>query len=117
MSTGEGAARTRAPRCGDRVLVRTGNSSYTIWVLTENLYWVWGGWFDRKGVAPQRVNIKGCSWGGSSLKADIVAARGLRLEFGNCVRTTPIEDVRLIRPSWRTSAAWRCCESAPLNRA
>src|SRR5271167_3432111 len=87
--------------CGDRVMVRTGNSSYTIWVLADDLYWVWGGWFDRKGVSPQRVNINGCTWGGSALKCDVVAACGLRLEFANRVRTTPIEEVRLIRSTWR----------------
>jgi len=102
-------------RCGDRVLVRTGNSSYTIWVLADELYWVWGGWFDRKGVAPQRVTIKGCTWGGSALKSDVVAARGLRLEFGNCVLTTPIREVRVIRTAWRASVACRRIGVAPLN--
>ena len=100
-------------RCGDRVLVRTRNSSYTIWVLAEGSYWVWGGWFDRKGVAPQRVNIRGCTWGGSALKSDVVAAEGLCIEFGNRVRTTPIEEICLIRASWRGPAAWavRCPSS------
>ena len=104
-------------RCGDRVLVRTGNSTYTIWVLADDLYWVWGGWFDRKGVAPQRVTIKGCTWGGRALKCDVVAARGLRLEFGNCVLTTPIQDVRVIRASWLASGTWRGDFGAPLNHA
>lgn len=74
-----------------------------------------GGWFDRKGVAPQRVNVNGCTWGGSALKSELVAARGMRLEFGNCVLTTPIEEVRLIRPLWRSSAAWASGSVAPLN--
>ena len=104
-------------RCGDRVLVRTRNSSYTIWVLAEGSYWVCGGWFDRKGVAPQRVNIRGCTWGGSALKSDVVAARGLRLEFGNRVLTTPILEVRVIRASWRASTAWGGHPAAPLNHA
>lgn len=109
--------RKRDLHCGDRVLVRTGNSSYTIWVLAEDLYWVWGGWFDRKGVAPQRVAIKGCTWGGSALKSDVVAARGLCLEFGNRVLTTPIREVRVIRATWRTSAAWGSSAVAPLNHS
>jgi hypothetical protein len=109
--------RKRDLHCGDRVLVRTGNSSYTIWVLAEDLYWVWGGWFDRRGVAPQRVAIKGCTWGGSALKSDVVAARGLCLEFGNRVLTTPIREVRVIRSTWRTSAAWGSSALAPLNHS
>ena len=31
---------------GDRLLVTTRNSVYTIWVLDEGVYWVSGGWFD-----------------------------------------------------------------------
>jgi hypothetical protein len=82
---------------GDRVLVTTRNSLYTIWVLGDGLYWVSGGWFDRTGQSPQRVTINGCTWGGSALKHDIVAARGLRLEFGNTVLTTRIRYIRKIR--------------------
>lgn len=82
---------------GDRVLVTTRNSLYTIWVLDDGLYWVWGGWFDRQGASPQRVNINGCTWGGSAIKPDIVAAPGLHLEFGNRVLTTRIRQARVIR--------------------
>lgn len=82
---------------GDRVLVTTRNSVYTIWTLDDGSYWVWGGWFDRTGESPRRVTINGCTWGGSAIKQDVVAARGLRLEFGNSVRTTRIRDVRVIR--------------------
>ena len=38
----------------------------------------------------------GCTWGGSAIKEDIVAARGLFLEFGNHVITTRIQNVRVI---------------------
>ena len=86
-------------RRGDRVLIRTANSAYTIFVLDEGVYWVWGGWFDRRGIAPQRVTINGCTWGGSVIKHDIVAARGLHLEFGNRVVTTPIEHASVVRMS------------------
>lgn len=82
---------------GDRVVVSTRNSRYTIWALGNGLYWVWGGWFDLQGSSPQRMTINGCTWGGSVIKRDIVAARGLRLEFGNTVLTTRIEQVRVIR--------------------
>ena len=84
-------------RSGDRVMVTTRNSIYTLWVLGDKQYLVWGGWFDRQGTAPQRVSINGCTWGGSAIKQDIIAALGLRLEFGNRILTTPIRHVRLIR--------------------
>jgi hypothetical protein len=60
--------RKRDLHCGDRVLITTRNSLYTIWVLGDGLYWVWGGWFDRQGESPQRVRINGCTWGGSAIK-------------------------------------------------
>jgi hypothetical protein len=81
---------------GDRVLVTTRNSRYTIWVLGDGLYWIFGGWFDLQGISPQRVAINGCTWGGTAIKSDIVAARGLRLQFGNTVLTTRIREVRVI---------------------
>jgi hypothetical protein len=84
---------------GDRVLVATRNSLYTIWVLAEGVYSVSGGWFDRQGTSPQCIGINGCTWGGSAIKQDTIAAPGLRLEFGNRVLTTPIRRVRLIRPA------------------
>jgi hypothetical protein len=40
--------------------------------------------------------INGCTWGGSAIKQDILAARGLHLEFGNTVRTTRIREIRVI---------------------
>jgi hypothetical protein len=81
---------------GDRVLVTTRNSLYKIWVLDEGVYRLSGGWFDLQCIAPQRMGINGCTWGGSAIKQDIIAARGLRLEFGNSVRTTRIREVRVI---------------------
>ena len=84
-------------RCGDWVLVTTRNSRYMICRLDDDSYMVSGGWFDRKGLSPQKIGIHGCTWGGSALKHDIVAARGLFLEFGNRVVTTRIQQVRVIR--------------------
>jgi hypothetical protein len=83
-------------RCGDRVVVTTRNSRYTIWALGDGHYWVWGGWFDRRGVSPCRVTINGCTWGGSAIKHDVLVARGLFLEFGNRVLTTRIQNVCVI---------------------
>jgi hypothetical protein len=82
---------------GDSVLVWTKNSVYAILALGQGLYQVSGGWFDRNGRSAEVVTINGCTWGGSAIKQDIVAARGLFLEFGNRVVTTRIRNVILIR--------------------
>src|SRR5437867_4670042 len=82
---------------GDKVIVRTRNSSYSILSLGDGKYRVSGGWFDRMGVSPATTTINGCTWGGSAIKTDLVASRGLFLEFGNRVLTTRIQDVRLAR--------------------
>lgn len=89
--------RRRDLRSGDWVLVTTRNSRYAICTLDDDSYMVSGGWFDRKGLSPQRISIHGCTWGGSALKHDVVAACGLFLEFGNRVLTTRIQQVRVIR--------------------
>ncbi|MCZ6486115.1 MAG: hypothetical protein O6826_10500 [Acidobacteria bacterium] len=82
---------------GDWVLVTTLNSTYSIRVLEEDLYSISGGWFDREGLSPLRTSITGCTWGGSAIKVDIVAACGLHLEFGNRVVTSPIQNVCVMR--------------------
>ena len=82
---------------GDRVCVTTRNSVYSIWVLADGTYYVSGGWFDRRSLSPQRTTINGCTFGGSAIGQDIVAAAGLFLEFGNGVQTTRIQRVSVIR--------------------
>jgi hypothetical protein len=84
-------------RLGDQLLVTTRNSSYSIHVLQEDLYSVSGGWFDRQGLSPSKVSINGCTWGGRAIKWDILAARGLHLEFGNQVVTSRIMKFQVIR--------------------
>jgi len=79
-------------RCGDLVLVKTRNSVYSIRV-SESGYVVSGGWFDRKGLSPMKTTIVGCTWGGTVIKVDIVAACGLRLEFGNRLITSTIRKI------------------------
>ncbi len=91
------AVRKRDLLCGDWVLVTTKNSVYSICVLGCDSYSVSGGWFDREGVSPQKTTINGCTWGGSAINLDLVAAPGLFLEFGNQVMTTRIQHVRVIR--------------------
>ena len=82
---------------GDRVLVTTAHSIYSIYALEDRRYSVSGGWFDRHGLSPMETEITGCSWGGSVIKVDIVAACGLHLEFGNGVVTSRIRKLEVIR--------------------
>jgi hypothetical protein len=78
---------------GDRVIVITTNSVYRICVEKNGVYAVSGGWFDNKGLSPMKTTITGCSWGGSVIKVDVVAACGLRLEFGNRLVTSVITKI------------------------
>lgn len=82
---------------GDLVLITTRNSVYFILILDGDFCLVSGGWFDRKGLSPMKTSIAGCTWGGSIIKIDILAACGLHLEFGNRVVTTAIQKVDVIR--------------------
>ena len=59
----------------------------------------------------------GCTWGGTAIKRDLVAARGLRLEFGNRVVTSPIREVRVIRGDARGLCGLAPVSSADLFRA
>ena len=81
---------------GDLVIIKTQNSVYSVRVLDDGFCFVSGGVFDRKGLSPMKTSITGCTWGGSAIKLDIVAACGMFLEFGNGVVTSRIEKVRLI---------------------
>jgi hypothetical protein len=81
----------------DLVVITTCNSVYKIRKKEENLFEVCGGWFDRKGLSPFVVGVRGCSWGGSIIKVDIIAACGLRLEFGNSLITSPIRKISVIK--------------------
>jgi hypothetical protein len=82
---------------GDRIVVVTLNSVYSIRVDAGGLYVVSGGWFDRKGKSPATTTIAGCTWGGSAVKIDTVAACGLCLEFGNRLITSRIKKILLFR--------------------
>jgi hypothetical protein len=102
---------------GDQVLVSTENSLYTIQVQDEGTYSISGGWFDRNGLSPATTSITGCTWGGTAIKRDLVAARGLRLEFGNRVVTSPIRQVRVIRGDVRGLRGLQPLSSTDLFRA
>ena len=75
----------------------TENSVYSIEVLADATYCVRGGWFDRQKQSPVTTSIAGCTWGGSVIMNDIVAACGLHLEFGNRLLTSRIREVLDIR--------------------
>ena len=77
-------------RSGDVVLVRTRNSVYALRAEGGGEYRVSGGWFDRPGNAVGRVRVSGCTWGGSVIHAGLIAACGLRMEFGNRVVTSTV---------------------------
>ena len=87
---------------GDRLVVTTRNSTYYIDSFQHGLYTVSGGWFDRKGMSPANVAINGCTWGGHAIKEDLLAARGLHLEFENNVVTSRILKFQVI-PCYRES--------------
>ena len=82
---------------GDWVVVKTLRSTYRIEVKSTGQYKVSGGWFDQKGLSPIQLGIAGCTWGGSAIKIDIVAACGLCLEFTNRLTTSPIQKIILFR--------------------
>ncbi len=77
---------------GDLVVISTQNSVYSLRVLDNGFYLVSGGWFEQQGLSPHRIRIAGCTWGGSIIKIDIIAACGLCLEFSNRLITSPIKE-------------------------
>lgn len=81
---------------GDCVIVSTKNSVYRLQAQGGNLFYVSGGWFDRNS-SPHLVTVNGCTFGGLAICTDVIAAKGLFLEFGNSVSTTRIQNVRVVR--------------------
>lgn len=81
---------------GDRVIVSTKNSVYSLVARSDGLFDVSGGWFERKGSSSATVEILGCTAGGHALFTDHIAAPGLFLEFADGLRTTRIRTVRRI---------------------
>jgi hypothetical protein len=81
----------------DCLLVKTYNSVYTIKKIDNRMYEISGGWFDKNGLSPSKMIIRGCTWGGSVIHINMLAACGLRLEFGNNVITSPVNQIIVIR--------------------
>jgi len=82
---------------GDRILVATRNSIYSLLQLDDGRFEVAGGWYQRSGRGPVQLGISGCSAGGAALFTRLLAAPGLFLEFDDGTRTTRIQNVRLQR--------------------
>jgi hypothetical protein len=82
---------------GDQVIVTTRNSVYSLWPLGDGTFAVSGGWFDQRDASPATITVNGCTYGGSAIRQDVLAGRGLFLEFGNNVSTTRIRRVRVLR--------------------
>jgi hypothetical protein len=81
---------------GDVLVVRTRNSVYTVRSLGDGSIAVAGGWFDSKPSEMRFETISGCTWGGTALARDLIAAPGMHLEFGGLrkrVVTSLIQDV------------------------
>ena len=82
---------------GDFIFVKTRNSVYKICKAEGDLYQVAGGWFDRQGISPQQLTIRGCTWGGSVINIQMAAVCGLCLEFGNNLITSPVRKIILFK--------------------
>jgi hypothetical protein len=81
---------------GDRIIVSTKNSVYSLLARPDGSFEVSGGWFEREGEGTVTVEILGCTAGGHALFTDHIAAPGLFIEFADGLRTTRIRSVRRI---------------------
>ena len=82
---------------GDWIIIRTRNSTYVLAALGSGTFRVTGGWFASAGQDNSNVRILGCTWGGSVIHTQLVAAPGMCVEFDNSVRTSRIQEVCLFR--------------------
>ena len=97
-----GGVRRRDLDPGDRVIVSTKNSVYSLTARTDGSFDVSGGWFERHGSGSATVEILGCTAGGHALLTDHIAVPGLFMEFDDGLRTTRIRTVRRIGgKSWQ----------------
>lgn len=82
---------------GDRLIVSTRNSIYSLVALPGGRFRVSGGLFSREGCGERELAVSGCTAGGHALFTDLLAAPSMFLEFGDGTRTTRIRSVRLRR--------------------
>ena len=81
---------------GDRVIISTRNSVYSLTARADGSFEVSGGWFEREGAGTVTVEVLGCTAGGHALFTEHLAAPGLFMEFADGLRTTRIRTVRRI---------------------
>ena len=81
---------------GDWVVISTVKSVYCLRALADGRYLVSGGWFDTHGLSPVCMSVSGCTWGGTAILPGVIAACGLRVEFGNRLTTSPVRRVVVI---------------------
>jgi len=81
---------------GDRLIVATRNSIYSLTLRDSGSFLVTGGVFARRGLGSVTVRVLGCSAGGHALITRCIAAPGLFLELGDGTRTTRIRHVRVV---------------------
>ena len=79
---------------GERVIVSTRNSVYSLTMRADGAFDASGGWFEREGDGPTAIEVLGCTAGGHAIFTELVAAPGLFLEFADGLRTTRIRTVR-----------------------
>jgi hypothetical protein len=91
-----GGLRRRDLEVGDRVVVSTRNSVYSLTARADGSFEVSGGWFEREGAGTVTVEVLGCTAGGHALFTEHIAAPGLFMEFADGLRTTRIRTVRRI---------------------
>lgn len=82
---------------GDRLIVHTQNSVYSLTALPNGVFRVSGGWFSAQGLDEVELGIVGCTWGGRAILTRLIAAPGMCIEFDNTVQTTSVREVRLFR--------------------
>jgi hypothetical protein len=82
---------------GDWIVARTKNSTYVLAVMPDGTFRVSGGWFSAERAEERPVRVVGCTWGGSAILGQMIAAPGMCIEFDNGVHTTRVWDVRILR--------------------
>ncbi len=98
-----GGVKRHEINAGDRIIISTKNSVYSLTARSDGSFEVGGGWFEREGKGPTTVEILGCTAGGHALFTEHLAAPGLFMEFGDGLRTTRIRTVRKIPVRKKTS--------------
>ncbi len=91
-----GGVRRQDLERGDRVIVSTKNSVYSLTVRADGSFDVSGGWFEREGSGMATVEVLGCTAGGHAFFTEHIAAPGLFMELADGLRTTRIRTVRRI---------------------